>query len=85
MEQGEIAFDGGKCPKWFKSHFIEVCDELESAGSIIITFQCEDRLICQYETQIKDLVERSGKERWFDCSFEDEKSGRVLLGMEFCE
>ena len=42
---GEIAYDGGKNPKWFAPHTFEVGTEIESAGIITIYYLSDDELI----------------------------------------
>jgi len=33
--------------------------------------------------KVKDLVDRSGLEKWWDCEFEGDKVGKVLIGQEY--
>ena len=80
--EGEAAWDGGKNPKWFKSHFYEVGEDVSSAGFISFRFFNEEDLICQAEVKVQDLVDRSGLEKWWDCEYQGERVGKVLIGQE---
>ena len=81
--EGEIAYDGGKNPKWFSPHTFEVGTDIESAGIITIQYLSDDELICQNEVSVKDAVDRTGADKWFKVDFQGDPVGKVLIGMTY--
>ena len=54
--EGEVAFDGGKNPKWEQEHDVDIPD-LELTDQIYVSFFHEDELIAQADYPLSDMTD----------------------------
>jgi len=81
--EGEIAYDGGKNPQWFASHTIEVGTDIESAGIFTFEYLSDDEMIGSNELLVKDAVDRTGADKWFEVEYQGDPVGKILIGMTY--
>lgn len=75
--EGEVAYDGGKNPKWYVSHELDVGTDLDCVGMMTFTFLDEEDLIVTCEIPVREIIDEGTG--WFPTEFDGEPNGKVCI------
>ena len=78
--EGEPSYDGGKEPKWFKEHEINVGRALDKL--ITFTIMHDEEIIGVTKIKAKVLADKK-EEAWFSIKHENEVVGKIKISAEY--